>query len=455
MEQTRTFRGRFERGAPDWHYVPVEVPEGVREMAVHYRFDDRASGNRLDIGIFDPNGHGLGEPGFRGWSGGSRESLVISASGATPGYLPGPIHSGVWRILLGPYAVASRGMNWTVEVTLRFGTTGRAFQPDPAPETVENAGPRGPRWFRGDPHLHTIHSDGLRTPEELAAAARSAGLDFIVSTEHNTPSASLQWGRHAGPDLLVIDGEEITTRDGHWIAAGLRAGQWIDWRYRARDGELARFVSDVRRVGGVAVAAHPYCPFAGCDWRFGLEDMDAVEVWNGTWTPDDEAALSLWDRELRNGRRRLAAIGGSDAHREPEVVGLPQTVVWAADLTRSAVLDGVATGRGFLAESRDVTALLQAWAPGRRTVGPGETLSTDSEVIVSFRVAGTPGCVTKLLTEDGPVCVATIDSTGETELIWRTRSGDSAYVRAEVRRPEPTSTTPDTMVALTNPVWLE
>jgi predicted metal-dependent phosphoesterase TrpH len=41
----------------------------------------------------------------------------------------------------------------------------------------------------GDTHLHTVHSDGRRTPAEVAAGARAAGLDFIVSTDHNTSSA--------------------------------------------------------------------------------------------------------------------------------------------------------------------------------------------------------------------------------------------------------------------------
>jgi predicted metal-dependent phosphoesterase TrpH len=35
-----------------------------------------------------------------------------------------------------------------------------------------------------------VHSDGRRLPEEVAAGVRAAGLDFIVSTEHNTSSAT-------------------------------------------------------------------------------------------------------------------------------------------------------------------------------------------------------------------------------------------------------------------------
>ena len=37
---------------------------------------------------------------------------------------------------------------------------------------------------------------------------------------------------------------------------------------------------------------------------------------------------------------------------------------------------------------------------------------------------------------------------------WPTTPRNSRYVRAEVRRAVPTATTPDTMVALTNPIFL-
>jgi predicted metal-dependent phosphoesterase TrpH len=46
------------------------------------------------------------------------------------------------------------------------------------------------RWYRGDCHVHTVHSNGGElTPQQLAAEAREAGLDFIATTEHNTSAA--------------------------------------------------------------------------------------------------------------------------------------------------------------------------------------------------------------------------------------------------------------------------
>jgi hypothetical protein len=299
-------------------------------------------GNALDIGIFDQRGHQLGDrASFRGWSGGFRTSFSISNSEATPGYLPGPIHPGIWYVVLGPYTVAPQGLNWTVQITLTFGEPGPAFVPDYPPT---RAAGRGRAWYRGDGHLHTVYSDGRRLPSEVAAGARAAKLDFIVSTDHNTSSSHGVWGPLAGDDLLIVTGEEITTRNGHFVAAGLPGGTWIDWRYRARDDELPRFLREIQHAGGMAVAAHPFATCLACSWKFGYAGMDAVEVWNGPWTLDDEVAVQLWNGMLVQSARGgswLPAMGDSDAHSEPQVIGLPHNVVLADDLTTREVLAGV------------------------------------------------------------------------------------------------------------------
>jgi len=458
-DETRTIAGRFEPGAPDWVYLPVDVPAGVREIAVSYTYDRPApppgvAGNALDIGIFDERGHALGGRGFRGWSGGFRTGFAISATEATPGYLPGPVNRGRWHVILGPYTVAPQGLAYTVAVTLRYGAPGPAFTPQPAPHRATG---RGRAWYRGDMHLHTVHSDGARLPEELVAAARAATLDFVVSTEHNTSSASGIWGRHAGPDLLVVDGEEITTRNGHFLALGLPAGAWVDWRYRATDGSFAEFARRIHRLGGLVVAAHPYCPFLGCAWKFGYERLDAVEVWNGPWTLDDEVAVATWDGLLVESGRAgdwLPAVGNSDAHREPQVVGLPQTVVLADRLDRRSVLAGVRAGRSWIAESAAVDLTLEVAAAGR-TAGIGERLPVAgaAQATATLTVSGAPGCSVRLCTDEGKVLDTPLPAGGAGTVTWPTTPQASAYVRAEVRRPDPFLPL-GAMVAMTNPVFL-
>jgi hypothetical protein len=447
LPRRHRFQGTVRPGGPDWVELPFEVPSGVGELAVRYRYDrpptpPGVSGNALDIGILDHRG-------LRGWSGGARDRFAIGGSGATPGYLPGPVGAGTWRVLLGPYTVAPQGLAWEVEVTLDAGPGGPAFVPDPAPA---RAAGRGRAWYRGDLHTHTVHSDGRRTPAELAADARAAGLDFIASTEHNTTSANLGWGAHAGPDLLVIDGVEVTTRDGHWLALGVAPGGFVDWRYRAADGVLDRVLAGLHGRGGLAVAAHPFCPLPGCAWRFGWRGVDAVEVWNGPWTPDDEAALAAWDGLLADPAAggRLPAVAGSDAHGPGDRVGHPHNVVLADGLDRRSVLRALATGRCWLAGSAAVDLDLEAVAAGR-PAGIGERLDAPAGQVVAvrLRVGGAAGGLARLCTGAGPVLEAPLAGDHET-VGWTTTPAATAWVRAEVRR----TAHPNEMLALTNPVLL-
>lgn len=119
--------------------------------------------------MFGPEGHQLGNArGFRGWSGGFRDRFTISASDASPGYIPGPITPGRWHLILGPYTVAPQGLAYQVQITLTAGSPGAPFRPNPAPTTAP-ARQRGRSWYRGDCHLHTVYSYGRRTPEQLVA----------------------------------------------------------------------------------------------------------------------------------------------------------------------------------------------------------------------------------------------------------------------------------------------
>lgn len=102
--RTATIRGTLPPGSPDFVYVPVEVPSGVREIKVAYTYDKPSvpagtQGNALDIGLFDEHGTDLGGRGFRGWSGGARSEFFVRADDATPVMCPGPCGRapGTWR----------------------------------------------------------------------------------------------------------------------------------------------------------------------------------------------------------------------------------------------------------------------------------------------------------------------------------------------------------------------
>ena len=445
------FSGRFGFGIYRWAYLPFDVPPGVARISVATSHDDFSvagvARNVLDLGIFGPAGYDLGNAaGFRGWSGGARDHFEVSSTYATPGYLPGPIEPGVWAVALGPVVLSPWGMAWDVRVTLERGETVAACEPvvAPLPPSISGA-----RWFRGDLHLHTVHSDGERDPDELAAAARASGLDFIVSTEHNTNAANRVWPACRTGGLLVVPGEEVTTRHGHWLAVGLSPRAWVDWRYGPSDGVFPRFAAQVRDDGGLVVAAHPSVPLPGSAWEFGFDHVDALEVWNGRWNLDDELSLRIWQRLLRQDRR-VVAVGGSDSHGEHQPVGAPQTVVHADGLSTPAIVNGLRCGRSYLARSCDVALELTASSDGG-AAGPGQTLrvSPGGSATVTAVISGAPGTNVVLITAAGPVRQATVGPSAR--LQWELDAASARFVRLEVREAQRRPL--GAMVALTNPVW--
>jgi hypothetical protein len=191
-------------------------------------------------------------------------------------------------------------------------------------------------------HVHTTYSDGTATVPELLAAARAAGADAVLLTDHDSLGARRDgWeGMHDGVFLLV--GTEVSPRQGHYLAFGVE-------REIPHAGRSGRDIAEaVRAAGGIGFAAHPfsdgghmiYAPLArrvvlphgwadldACD---GIElwslTTDAAEAW-GTpaeawrWLRDPEAAVAAgppaghlrrWD-EL-SAVRRLPALGGLDGH---------------------------------------------------------------------------------------------------------------------------------------------
>ncbi|WP_238545542.1 MULTISPECIES: CehA/McbA family metallohydrolase [Streptomyces] len=316
---------------------------------------------------------------------------------------------------------------------------------------------RGRGWYRGDCHVHSVASNGGElTPSELAAGARAAGLDFLATTEHNSAETHGAWSRHTGDDLLVILGQEVVTRTGHWLALGVRPGQVVDWRYGVRDDEVGGHLGEVHRTGGLCVAAHPHVPYASGTFMYPYQGFDVVEVWNGPWRSDmpwqadNEAALAEWGRslaaEIHQGRWR-PAIGNSDAHLEGQI-GTPHTVVLADELSVDAILGGIRAGRSWIAASQTVGLSFTVSADDR-SAGIGEQMEIgDEPAVVRVDVRGVPCGTLSLHTEKGKVCSESLPDTGSGMVEWRISAGESAFIRTEVRDVK------GHMAALSNPVIL-
>src|SRR2546423_5024948 len=71
-------------------------------------------------------------------------------------------------------------------------------------------------------HLHSVHSYGTGTVEQIAAAARRAGVDVVLLTDHDTLEARRRGeeGWH-GPVLVCVGTEVSPPGHDHYLAFGL------------------------------------------------------------------------------------------------------------------------------------------------------------------------------------------------------------------------------------------
>jgi hypothetical protein len=195
-------------------------------------------------------------------------------------------------------------------------------------------------------HLHSTYSDGTGTVPQIARAARRAGADVVLLTDHDTLEAKHR-GEEGwyGPVLLLVGTEVSPRRRNHYLAFG------IDREMDHRGLDAAGICRAVRDGGGFGFAAHPFSrgsdrfrerapgmPFEGLEcealhglelWSFVNDTGEAVggiaEMLRFVTMParvldhPPERNLRIWDELCRS--RQVVAIGGLDAHQFGKRIG--------------------------------------------------------------------------------------------------------------------------------------
>jgi hypothetical protein len=332
--------------------LPFDVPAGTSRIELRLEAEGSDARTVFDVGLRSPEG-------LRGWSGGRRERLHVSALDASAGYLPGPISAGRWAVILGvPNVREGRRDAFRVEVTL----SDRAREWGPAVR-------RGSAWYAGDLHAHSGHSDGrirVGTPQAIGGpvhvvfdAARQAGLDFVTLSDHNTAAHWLDVARLQPfyAPMLLLPGREVTTYRGHANTVGERA--FHEFRLSSPQASPVEVMTPIRESGAFVSINHPGRPddetCMGCGWNVDddamLKAVDGVEIVNGMTHSGPQSGWAVWARWLNRGHR-LTAVGGSDEHTPDETndyaLGQPTTVVWADELSEAALVAGLKAGRVYV-----------------------------------------------------------------------------------------------------------
>jgi len=199
-------------------------------------------------------------------------------------------------------------------------------------------------------HMHTLHSDGHGTHDDIAQAAVRAGLDAVIVTDHNIWVEGIEGYFGEGHEkVLLLVGEEV-----HDQTRSPQKNHLLIFGADKELGSLAKnpqtLIDAVNNAGGMAFIAHPTDPAAPVfnepdlswvDWD--VSGYTGIELWNAmsefksllsdkfravyyAFNPRAvahgpfEQTLQKWDALLNSGMR-VVAVGGSDAHAMPASMG--------------------------------------------------------------------------------------------------------------------------------------
>ena len=284
----------------------------------------------------------------------------------------------------------STGVQYHVQVQTSTDSSWTAHPPTNAPYDSTRVANANPGWYAGDLHVHGEMEPGNATRTQTFAKAFGAppaggGLDFVAQVDHNNNITEDDLAQYQDdhPTKLIIPGVEETTYRGHFMNVG--SSTLADFRTTpiysipnpTVDPNLAASATpvraaqppsqdfaDIQDAGGYTEVNHPTifktAPAAcrGCAWSYTDAETDfskvnAIEIQNGppqigaAFNPFTQSAIDYYEHGLDSGAH-IAAVGGSDDHQGGggsgvtyAPVGTPATMVHAAKLSKSAVIDAI------------------------------------------------------------------------------------------------------------------
>jgi hypothetical protein len=218
------------------------------------------------------------------------------------------------------------------------------------------------RFYKGNLHTHSTRSDGKLPPEEVVAAYRERGYDFLALTDHflkgyGYPITDTR--PFCAPGFITLLGAELhaprlaSGPNWHLVAAGLP----LDFAPPEPDETGPALAARAVAAGAFVGLAHPAWYRLTLEDALSVEAAHAVEIYNhgsAQWSDRGESWY-LCDLLLAR-RRRVSAYAADDAHfigsRPAAFAAWVQ--VRAQELSPEAILTALKAGDYFSSQGPEV-----------------------------------------------------------------------------------------------------
>ncbi|MCP4645160.1 MAG: CehA/McbA family metallohydrolase [bacterium] len=349
-------------------------------------------------------------------------------------------------------------------------------------------------WYCGELHARSKYGGGTETVAQLVKRAERTGLDFLAITDRNSMLSCMDPDFQSKKIVLIPGMEWGNDERGVALVYGPEtfpepAGTLPDAR-----GICQR----VKAQGGVFAVAHP-C-FALAPWQWGLNSVNAIEVWCRDWRSvppiglarlDNEykrrdpntgglvhtlskaastrglsangQAEQFYNLELARGLQACIIAGGLSAH--PDVpLGEPLTYVYAEQKSVLGILNGLWEGRTFVTSGgKDHPRLFlnaDVDIDGTVDAGVGDIVGLLGKPIrFEAQVVNGAGTRLQILRNGDPVQVRSVEADGKREvfaLAYDDQPTTYSYYQARLTRAEAgPGFGPGDVVALTSPIYVQ
>ena len=126
-------------------------------------------------------------------------------------------------------------------------------------------------------HMHTSLSDGKLSPAEAVQRYRKEGYDAVAITDHWAFGNAAEY-----EGMTILTGAEYNTSHGdasrgvyHIVGIGMRYVPSV-----TKDMPPQKVIDAIRKVGGLAILAHPAWSLNTPEQISALKNLDALEIYN-------------------------------------------------------------------------------------------------------------------------------------------------------------------------------
>ena len=226
----------------------------------------------------------------------------------------------------------------------------------------------GTRFYRGNLHGHSNHSDGAKSPQQVAQFYKDLGYDFICISDHlwrNSKFAAesvLDTSHLRNENFTTLIGAEIHAKGKKYDDAGLwhivANGLPADFEPASETETGPELIARAQAAGAFVTLAHPEWHCLTMDEALAASAAHGVEIYNHSCVIecDRGSGIAIADFLLNEGKR-IVFTATDDSHFRIDDAAGGWVMVAAEENTPEALLDALKAGQHYSSTGPEIHSI--------------------------------------------------------------------------------------------------